>query len=106
MEKPQDSQYCKGYIAGYQAGVRDAVSGKNTPIHENDVASYPIQAMGLSTRAINCLSQTGCTYVSDVAALSDHTISTLRNMGVKTASEIAQWLYAQGILCGAWVKFL
>lgn len=106
MTKPQDDLYYKGYIAGYQDGIRDAAAGRNVKMTESDVMGLPIRGMALSVRASNCLSRAGCTNVADVAALSEHSIAVMRNMGTKTASEIARWLDAHGISFSAWSKYL
>lgn len=106
MEKEQDQLYYKGYIAGYRDGIRDAYSGQVTKKHEDDIINLPVKAMAISTRSYNCLVRAGCTYIADVVMLSDQTISTMRNMGTKSASEIAHWLDAQGISYSAWRKYL
>ena len=98
--------YYIGYVRGYRDGLRDAATGKTADMAESDITALPIEAMALSTRAINCLSQAGCVYISDVAALSDHAIAIMRNLGPITASEIARWLDAHGICYSAWSKYL
>lgn len=45
-------------------------------------------------------------YIADVVALSEHSIATMRNLGVKTASEIAHWLQDHEICYSAWRKYL
>ena len=45
-------------------------------------------------------------YISDVAKLSEQKIATMRNLGTKTASEIARWLDEQGISYSAWCRYL
>lgn len=106
MEKTKENLYYKGYIAGYRDGICDAACGKNRVNIENDITRLPIIAMALSSRAQNCLHRAGCTYIADVAALSDYTIATMRNLGAKSASEIACWLDAHGICYTAWSKYL
>ena len=106
MEKPREYLYNKDYLAGYRDGIRDAVSGKSTKMMQNDILDLPIKVMALSTRARNCLSHAGCTYIADVIALSEDTIMAMRNLGSKTASEIALWLNANGIYNSAWSDFL
>ena len=94
------------YLAGYRDGVRDTLNGKITRIPNNDLAALPLQAMGLSTRATNCLRRAGCSCVADVAALNGQTIATMRNMGIKTATEIARWLHNHHIHCTEWDEYL
>ena len=102
----QVDPYYKGYIEGYREGIIDAASGQTTKKIENDITAFPIKAMGLSTRAYHCLQRAGCTHIIDVVTLSEHTIATMRNLGTKTASEIAYWLDRQGICYSAWNKYL
>ena len=98
--------YMRGYLAGYRDGVRDSVSGKGLQWQENDMGQLPVQAMGLSSRACNCLIYSGCVHIKDVVALSDDTIMRMRNMGPKTAAEIAEWMIEHGILSTAWSGYL
>lgn len=101
-----DHLYKKGYAAGYWAGVQDALSGTVTDWRSSDIRKLPIQAMGISSRACNCLMFSGCTHVEDLFSLSGCDIARMRNVGRKTASEIAKWLTEQGILDTAWSEFL
>lgn len=106
MECLKDDPYYKGYIAGYRDGMTDAMNGKAYNSLESDVAQLSLHAMSLSARALNCLSNANCQTVADVAALSESTIATMRNMGRKTASEIANWLDKHGIHGSAWSKYI
>ena len=98
--------YYIGYLAGYRDGVRDAVAGKTTLLIESDITKLPITVMHLSVRAHNCLARAKCEFVEDVALLSEHAIITMRNLGPKTAREIAQWLDTHGICYSAWSQYL
>ena len=106
MKCRQEGLYYEGYLAGYRDGVRDGISGKATVNIGNDLKELPVWAMSLSARACNCLTRAGCKSVADVLSLSDHTIATMRNLGVKTAAEIADWLEAHGAGYSAWSKYL
>ena len=106
MDHSKDSQYYKAYIAGYCAGVADAYTGNVRTFPSNDSAGLPIEAMELSTRACNCLLRSGCKTVADVFALDEHTVRTMRNLGTKTASEIANWMIAHGYCCDVWSQYL
>lgn len=102
----KDHVYKKGYAAGYWAGVQDAVSGTVIDLQSSDIRRLPIQAMEISARACNCLIHSGYTHVEDLLSLSHRDIARMRNVGRKTASEIAKWLTEQGILGTAWSEFL
>lgn len=106
MEKQQRDLYYKGYVAGYRDGVKDAENGKTVEMMERDIESLPIEELSLSTRAYNCLTRAGCVYIGDIAALSEYSIVTMRGLGPKCASEIAESLDAHGICYSAWGKYL
>lgn len=102
----EDSLYQKGYIKGYWDGVKDTATGKVADWEKSDIAKLPIKAMLLSPRACNCLMHCGCTNVGDVIALSSDRILRMRNLGPKTAAEIASWVIEHGILCSAWSEYI
>lgn len=102
----QNEFYKKGYIAGYRDGIRDAKNDKVLHWDGIDISSAPLQAMSISSRAFNCLLHAGCIQVSDVAALDEHQIAIMRNMGPKTAAEIGHWMEAHGIHLTAWSRYL
>ena len=102
----RDPRYYEGYIAGYRDGVKDCISGKTEDWRFSDIGKMPVGAMGLSTRAYNCLTRYGCVNVEDVFALSKDSIMRMRNVGTKTAAEIAHWMIEHGILASAWSEYL
>lgn len=106
MEALQRDSYYKGYIAGYRDGMADASNGKSIHMLEQDLTMLPIEALNLSARAFNCLTRAGCKYISDVVMLSSHKIATMRNLGPKSASEIAHSLDTQGIRYTNWCIYL
>ena len=106
VDMRKNALYNHQYVTGYWDGVKDAMAGRITQLHESDVTKMPINAMAVSRRAKNCLIYYGCTHVSDVIALSSDSILRIRNLGSKTADEIAQWLIENGILCSAWSAFI
>ena len=98
--------YHKAYLAGYLDGLRDAERGKTIASVSTDLLEFPLNAMEISTRAGNCLSASGCTCVADIVALDADTIKIMRNLGRKTASEIAEWLETHRIHTSAWSLYL
>ena len=106
MEKTKESQYYKSYIAGYRDGVADAYSGKVHPHNTSDPSKLPVAVMGLSTRACNCLIWANCQTVADVLALDEYAVQTMRNLGPKTAAEIAHWLVEHYYFSSVWVQYL
>ena len=102
----KDEQYRRGYAAGYADGVRDTMESRVKSMESSKIGTLPVQGMIISQRAINCLVLAGCINVADVAGLSEETISRMRNLGKKTAQEIAQWMIDQGILDSPWSAYL
>ena len=98
--------YKQGYADGYQAGIEDMRKGRCVETFENEGTRLPIETMGISARARNCLRKAGCIYISDVLSLDRITIARLRNMGSKSAQEIAQWLESQDMPYSAWDVYL
>ena len=91
----------------YKQTIQDAKEGKSGIVLESDaVAELPIGAMGLSTRAYNCLFFAGCRFVSDVVRLRGEQILQMRNLGKVTAAEIAGALENLGIRGTDWDLYL
>lgn len=106
MEENIDKQYYKGYLAGYWDGVNDIRRGRLLKPDTDDLMMLPVEAMTVSVRARNCLLRSGCAYICDVVSLEEQAIATMRNLGAKTASEIAQWMIAHGIMHSIWTNYL
>ena len=106
MDMSKDANYTKGSIAGYKDGVKDAVAGKFTDWSALELADLPVHAMAISTRAKNCLIYSGNTSVGDVLTLKSEDIMKMRNLGRKTASEIAKWLISNGFAYSAWSEYV
>ena len=94
------SEYRKGYQQGFQAGYQTALAHcrQNAAAPPQDKLTIPLESLGLSSRALNCLRNSGCQCLGDVRNLSEHQIATMRNLGVKTAAEIAEVLAEYGLL--------
>lgn len=106
MDKIQDRLVLKGYLEGYKDGFRDGKNGIKREEQCGEFKVLPINMMPLSTRARNCLTAAGCVSVADVADLEESKIARIRNLGKKTAKEIAIWLVENGIFDSAWCLYL
>ena len=106
MEKPKDPQFYHAYILGYRDGVRDALSGKDVHNIHSDIRKLPIEAMEISTRACNCLVRAKYHSVEDILNLDACAIRIIRNLGPKSAKQIAQWLADHGFYYSAWSEYL
>ena len=69
-------------------------------------SNIPVAVMGLSVRARNCLVRAGCQTLADVLALEEEAVGRMRNLGPKTASEIAHWLADHYYFSSVWVQYL
>lgn len=98
--------YSVGYQMGYQDGAADAASGKSRPVAPDEILNLPIEQLGLSTRAYNCMIAAKCKRIGDVARLSDEQIATMKSLGKVSANEIAQALKTQNVQHTAWDKYL
>lgn len=58
-----------------------------------DLLASGIESLGLSQRALNVLKQNGIVTVADLLRLDLYTIITMKNMGVKTETEILEVLH-------------
>ena len=106
MDNRKESELYKAYIAGYRDGVADAYSGKAKNSMSNDPTKIPVSVMGMSTRACNCLVRAGCNTVADILALDEEGVRRMRNLGPKTAAEIANWLVEHYYFSNAWISYL
>lgn len=110
MEKRIRAEYAKGYNLGYKAGYKegadDAANGRSHSFGKEEELQLPVEVLGLSVRAYNCLIRIGCKTIGDVARISDGQIATARNMGKKSADEIANALKQRGVTHTEWEKYL
>lgn len=105
-ERSYSEGYQQGYAAGYQAGVEAARNGRIPQEYKSNITELPVDAMDVSTRAKNCLRNIGCRTIADVLALDSLVLARARNLGCKTAKEIAHWLTAQDLPYSAWNQYL
>ena len=107
METEQEEAlYRQGYIAGYQKALMDYhILPKDSHISV-EIQALPIDNLGLSARAVNCLRIAGCNCIGDVCGLDELRIQRMRNLGPKTAAEIAGLIVEYGIHHTAWSQFL
>ena len=101
--KEEQEAYHKGFLLGYQAGYRDCLrKQEQLPDFKEEV---PLEALGLSTRAFHSLYFFGCRSINDVVRLKEEEIRKMRNLGSKSAAEIAAALDACGISGTPWELF-
>lgn len=98
--------YSIGYRMGYQDGTIDAANGNSRPSAPDEVLNLPIEQLGLSTRAYNCMVAAQCKRIGDIARLTEEQIATMQRLGKTSANEIAQALKSQGVQHTAWDKYL
>lgn len=68
--------------------------------------NIPIEELDLSVRAFNNLKKIGCNTLSDVAALTDAQIMSIKNLGKKSRIEIAEKVVSLGAYNTVWTNYL
>ena len=102
----EQALYRQGYLAGYQKALMDyCIFPKDSHIPV-EIQTLPLDNLGLSARAVNCLRSAGCNCIGDVCGLDELRIQRTRNLGPKTAAEIAALIVGYGIYHTAWSQFL
>lgn len=79
----------------YKSGKFDAENGIEPPKTPEETLNLPIETMGISVRAFNCLKGAGCVTIGDVALLNKDRIWKIRSLGKVSADEIARCLQKQ-----------
>ena len=98
--------YKLGYIAGYRQALADyqiIPRDSHLPV---EIQTLSVDQVGLSARAVNCLRAAGCCCIADVCRLDEARIRRMRNLGTKTAAEIAGLIIGYGIHHTAWSRFV
>ena len=73
--------------------------------YKNDKLQLPIEDIGLTVRSFNCLIKRGCRIVGDVVKLTEDEIVKTKNLGMRSAIEIADKLQEMGITGTEWDGF-
>ena len=97
------------YMRGYSDAMEDAETGKDSHMKKvvAGLLELPIDEFDLSVRAFNCLKRSGVNKVGDLLTYdTEDSIMRIRNLGRRSAGEIALKLNQQGICNSAWAKFL
>lgn len=87
-------------------GRKDERTGREQAYEDNPDMNLTIENLNLSTWAYQCLRKLGCHKIGDVAQKEADDIWRTRNMGKKTADEIAQALRNHGIYNTDWDQFI
>ena len=99
------TEYERGFRHGYQKAIEDYLNGELRTSIANDIEQLPLDAIPFSSRARNCLQYAGCHCLGDVCKLSEIQIETMRNLGIKTAAEVAEVLWTHGLHNTHWSKY-
>lgn len=97
--------YQKGFDDGYKQGVEDAPHGVSKIGVSVTVASLPIEALDLSTRAFNALKAAGFNDIGDITTLTRREMIHIKNLGPKQRHEVAAGLHHYGITDTDWDLF-
>ena len=104
--KQEKDAYELGYQAGYRQALVDHQIIPSDPHVPVVIQALPIDHAGLSVRAVNCLRAAGCCCIADVCRLDEARIRRMRNLGPRTAAEIAGMIVGYGIHHTAWSRFV
>ena len=105
-ERARGEGYKIGYDQGYKDGYTDGKNGTEQPSASEELLKHPIESLGLSARAFNCLYFAQCLRIGDVVRLPAEQIERLRNLGPKSANEIACALRRIGIPNTDWYRYI
>ncbi len=97
--------YKKGYDEGYEQGMKDAPNGVVRAGTSVTLASLPIEALDLSTRAFNALKKAGFNFIGDIVPLTYREMLRIKNLGTKQRQEVATGLRHYGITDTEWDLF-
>ncbi len=92
------------FMEGYRAGFLDGLAAKDRDFPKD--LDLPVEALELTVRPLNCLRVQGCRRVGEVANLDRDAILRMRNLGAKSADEIARALHRFRIFGTPWDAFL
>ncbi len=102
-----ETTWSRCYLDAYRAGFLDGLAaGQAGETQMPQFTDLPIEALGLSARPLNALRAHGCTRIADMLRLSEKNIFSMRQLGKKSADEVARSLRTQGIFPTAWDSFL
>lgn len=107
-DKEYQRGFLSGYAAGYQACTDDFINGRSYSPLNDDIMNLPLEVLTLSARAYNIFHNKKYSRIRDIASLDADSIRAMRNLGAKTADEIARALQAIGfpIEHTAWYQYL
>ena len=105
MRKRIQEEYQRGYRLGYCTGYRKGLEEPPaTP--DADILDLPLETLGLSPRALNCLKVKGYQSIRDIVELKEPQIFCIRNLGKKCGQEIGEKLHVFGIYYTDWDLFM
>ena len=90
------------YTRGYDDGITDSDYNQ---IGKRHLLHMPIEEMDLSVRSYNCLKRANKNRIEDLQPLNRDEIMKIRNLGRKSAQEIALKLRKLGFYFPSWVAF-
>lgn len=105
MRKRIQEEYQKGYHIGYCTGYRKGLE-ESPETRSADLLDLPLETLGLSPRAYNCLHVRGYQRIRDITGLDETQIRYIRNLGKKSGQEIGEKLQSLGIHHTVWDLFL
>lgn len=98
--------YKEGYEEGrkngerdaYQRGYDDCQNNRDSqhPRKAEELPNTPVEELGLSVRAHNCMKRSGINTLQEIAGLEPEELASIKNLGVKSYNEIVEMLKTYG----------
>lgn len=109
IELAKQQGYDAGYVKGCEDGFAKGFAAAKAELagekhYERPSDAWPIEDLDLSVRAYNCLIRANIRTVQQISVMSYEDLYRLRNMGLKTLSEIVQKMAALGYDTSAMAK--
>lgn len=107
LSTPPRLGYIKYGKVAYEKLIAERKAEKEKEKEYNERGfNIPLEELDLSIRAFNNLKKIGCNTVADVVELTEEKILSVKNLGVKTRTEIAIKLVSLGAFNTAWSYYL
>ena len=98
--------YDRGYLDGYQQGIREANEGTAKPGVSVRILDLPIEALCLTVGAVQCLRDAGFEKIAELLLLDEKEVKRIPKLWTKRRQEIAKGLKHYQICNEVWKFYL
>jgi hypothetical protein len=89
--------WCR-YLSKKRIALEEIVKKEKEQQYTENPGLIPIEDIGLTVRAYNCLYRKGLKNVNDIMALEKEELYNIRNLGLKSIEDIIHCLEAHGVI--------